>query len=659
MPTDLAGCRSLSPFKGSLRPVYWGSQEINTLPLMIRRCIVYSALAFVSTSVALAQDTSPFRPLSLTPASSVRTPTGRPGPDYWQQRADYRIQASLNPANHRLKGSETIRYQNNSPDQLSFLWMHIEPNMCAEGSVSNTLRQPPLVFLGAVFDFSCQGHVGGITLNRVAVEGSEARYQVYGTTMRIDLAHPIPAGGSATLDIAWEYTLPPYGMARMGREGSLYEVAQWYPRMAVYDDVRGWNHEPYIGAGEFYLEYGDFDVALTLPSEFVVTATGMLQNPEDVLTARQRDRLRRASTSAAPVAIITKAEAGKGAAGETKTWRFHADTVRDFAFAASPDYRWDATHWEDVLIQTFYRSKATKWEEAIEMSRASIKHFSERWSRYPYPHATTVEGPIEGMEYPMLTFVPDSPSREDLHWVLSHEFGHEWFPMLVGSNERLYPWMDEGFNTYIDLEGAARYFTGTEYGSSIQASPLTLYPDNAVPGEEQAMITPAAEQSNLFWSAYQKPALMLTLLREEVLGPERFDRAFKAYIQAWANRHPTPTDFFRIMRDGSGVNLDWFWRAWVYTPARLDQAIRSVETDASNQTTIDLANLEDMVMPAEVEISFADGTKEIVRLPVEMWNQGPQFRWTIPGVRRVNKVVLDPRAAYPDDDRTNNTWTRQ
>jgi hypothetical protein len=616
---------------------------------MLRCCFVLSVLVFLCATPTQAQDSSPFRPLSLTPSSSVRTASGRPGSDYWQQRADYRIKASLNPTTHRLKASETIRYQNNSPDALSFLWMHIEPN---------TLRQPPLVFLGAVFDFSCQGHVGGITLNRVAVGGRDTDYQVYGTTMRLDLPHPIPAGGSATLEIAWEYTLPPYGMARMGREGSLYEVAQWYPRMAVYDDVRGWNHEPYIGAGEFYLEYGDFDVALTLPSEFVVTATGMLQNPDDVLTPKQRERLQSASTSANPVAVITKAEAGKGTKGGSKTWRFHAETVRDFAFATSPDYRWDATYWDDILIQTFYRSKATKWEEAIDMSVASVKHFSERWSRYPYPHATTVEGPIEGMEYPMLTFVPDSPRREDLHWVLSHEFGHEWFPMLVGSNERLYPWMDEGFNTYIDLEGAARYFEGSDYGITIQANPLALYPDNAVPGEEQALITPAAEQSNLFWTAYQKPALMLTLLREEVLGPERFDRAFKAYIHAWANRHPTPSDFFRIMRDVSGVNLDWFWRAWIYTPARLDQAVASVHTEGT-ETTMTLENRKDMVMPAEVEISFGDGTREIVRLPVEMWNQGPRFSWTIPGARSVTKVVVDPRSVYPDDDRTNNAWSRQ
>ncbi|MFT5142809.1 MAG: hypothetical protein ACI80V_002923 [Rhodothermales bacterium] len=635
---------------------------------MPRRILLLTALLAltVSSVSAQAQETeSPFRPLDLATPNTVRNASGRPGADYWQQRADYRIAASLDPATNVLAGKETIRYENHSPDALGILWMHVEPNMCAPGSVSNTLRQPPLVFLGAIFDFSCQGFEGGLTLSRVAVGGREVQHHVFGTTMRLDLHSALAAGASVEIQIEWNYVLPPYGMARMGRDGSLYEVAQWYPRMAVYDDVKGWNNEPYIGAGEFYLEYGDFDVELTLPSEFVVAATGVLQNPEEVLSAAQRDRLRQAMTSADPVSVITKAEAvaaggraEQATSGGQKTWHFRADMVRDFAFAASPDYRWDATNWDGILIQTMYRSTAPLWEEAILMSRESIRHFSEKWSRYPYPHATTVEGPIEGMEYPMLTFVPDFTAREDLHWVVSHEFGHEWFPILVGSNERLYPWMDEGFNTYMDLEGASEYFAGTDYGASIRRNPLALYTDNAIPGEEQAMGTAAAEQSNLFWTAYQKPALMLTLLKEEVLGPARFDAGFKAYIAAWSNRHPTPADFFRIMRDVSGMDLDWFWRAWVLSPARLDQSVRGVVAGDDGRTTITIANKADMVMPVELRIDFAGGISETVRLPVEMWNQGPLFAWTVPGTRAVTRVVIDPREVYPDDDRGNNSWPR-
>lgn len=618
--------------------------------------LLIAAMAPSASAQSVATQ-SPFRPLPLPAPNSVRNASGRPGADYWQQRADYRIDVSIDPSTNILAGTEVIEYENRSPDDLSHLWMHIEPNMCAEGSVSNTLRQPPLVFLGAVFDFSCQGHTGGLTLKKVQINEFPVTATIYGTTMRLDLPEVLKAGFTTNITIAWEYPIPPYGMARMGREGSLYEIAQWFPRMAVYDDVRGWNIEPYIGAGEFYLEYGDFDVSITLPSEYVVAGTGMLQNPAEVLTETQRQRLDTARTSDDPVAIITADEAGHGESGGQKTWRFHADMVRDFAFAASPDYRWDATYWDGILIQTMYRPAATKWEEAIDMARESIRFFSEKWHPYPYPQATTVEGQIEGMEYPMLTFVPDSATREDLHWVVAHEFGHEWFPMLVGSNERLYPWMDEGFNTYIDLAGAAEYFDGSEYGENIQSEALSLYPENAIRGEEQAMGLPAAEQSNLFWTAYQKPALMLTLLREEVLGPERFDRAFKEYINVWKNRHVTPADFFRLMRDVSGMDLDWYWRGWIYTAARLDQAVVSV-TSEDGETTIALENRADMVMPAELLIAYADGSSETVRLPVEMWNQGSHFNWTVPGLKRVTGVTIDPREVYPDENRDNNSWRR-
>jgi peptidase M1-like protein len=617
-------------------------------------------LLFLTASpVASAQNShSPFRPLDLPTPTDVRTASGRPGAAYWQQRVDYRIAASLDPTTQILKGRETIRYENHSPDALPHLWLHLEQNMCDEGSVSNTLRQPPLIFLGAIFDFTCQGHVGGMSLKRVAVDGQAATIGVYGTTMRIDLAQPLAPGHSLEIDIEWQFVVPPYGMARMGRDGTLYEMAQWYPRMAVYDDVRGWNHEPYIGAGEFYLEYGDFDVELTLPSDYVVVATGVLQNPQDVLSDTQRNRLDLAMRSSEPVAIITAEEVGGSDGSGTKSWHFRADTVRDFAFAASPEYRWDATSWDGILIQALYRDNATKWQEAIVMSREAIRHFSEKWHRYPYPHATTVEGPIEGMEYPMLTFVPDSPTREDLQWVVSHEFGHEWFPMLVGSNERLYPWMDEGFNTFMDLEGAANYFAGTEYGETIESNPLALYAENAIRGQEQAVSLPASEQTNLFWTAYQKPALLLGLLRNEVLGPERFDPAFRAYIDAWKNRHPTPSDFFRVMRDVSGMDLDWFWRGWILTAARLDQDLSSVQRNDQGETVLVIENRAEMVMPVELLLEYASGDSETVRLPVEMWNQGPAFTWTVPGTRELTRITIDPRAVYPDEDRTNNTWSR-
>jgi hypothetical protein len=600
---------------------------------------------------------SPFRPLSLPAPNQYRTGSGYPGQAYWQQRVHYRIAATLDTATRRLQGRETIHYSNRSPDPLGYLWLFLDQNICSPSSITEQLDQPPLVFLGSTFDFSCQGFNGGVTLSRVSIAGRALRPAVYGTTMRIDLPRPLPPGGALDLDIAWEFLVPDYGAGRMGRDGSLYEIAQWYPRLAVYDDVRGWNHEPYIGAGEFYLEYGSFDVSLTVPATYLVAATGTLRNPEVVLTADQRSRLRAARGSSEPVAVVTAAEAGRpgtrpSSAGQL-TWRFTAESVRDFAFAAAPDFRWDASSYEGILIQTLYRPKARRWEEANRMAREAIKYFSEQWYRYPYPHATTVEGPIEGMEYPMLTFVPDSPSREELQWVLSHEFGHEWFPMLVGSNERLYPWMDEGFNTFIDLAGAARYFTGTAYGDSIEVHPLHLYPDHAIADKEQPLISPPVEARDLFWTGYQKPALMLQTLRYEVLGKDRFDPAFREYIKAWAFKHPTPADFFRLMRDASGMDLDWFWRDWIFTTARLDQAVDSLGVDR-----IFLGNRGTMTLPLEMDLTYTDGSTERVRLPVEMWNLGTRFGYRVRNGKTPQRALVDPRRVLPDVNRANNERTR-
>src|SRR3954469_10891407 len=279
-------------------------------------------------------DTSPFRALDLPAPNAYRTGSGRPGPSYWQQRADYHIVATLDPAHNEIRGREGIRYTNNSPDALPYVWVYLEQNICAPGSVTNLLNQPPLAFLGSSFDFSCQGFAGGLTLDAVRVDGKETRGEVFGTTMRIDLPVPLRTGASAQLDFGWHFAVPPQGAGRMGRDGSLYQIAQWYPRLAVYDDLRGWNHEPYIGAGEFYLEYGSFDVTLTLPAGYVVAATGVLRNPEQVLTAAERSRLAIARTSTHPVAIITADEAGdanrtRPASKGQLTWRFTADNVRD------------------------------------------------------------------------------------------------------------------------------------------------------------------------------------------------------------------------------------------------------------------------------------------------------------------------------------------
>ncbi len=621
-----------------------------------------SPLAAQSSGVAVA-DSSPFRPLQLATPNAQRTASGRPGHGYWQQRVDYRLAATLDPATNTLRGSGTIHYVNNSPDILTYLWFHVEQNICEPTSVTNVLNQPPLVFLGSAFDFSCQGFAGGGTLESLTAGGRELQRTRYGTTMRVELSTPLAPGGAVDLALAWHFNVPNSGAARMGRDGPLYQIAQWYPRLAVYDDIRGWNQEPYIGAGEFYLEYGAFDVSITVPASYLVAATGSLRNPDAVLTASQRTRLARALGSETPIAIVTKDEATnipatRPATTGTLTWHFTADSVRDFAFAAGPGMRWDASGYNGILIETLYRPSAVAFEETNRMAREAIKHFSEQWFPYPYSHATSVEGPVEGMEYPMITFVPNSPTREDLQWVIAHELGHQWFPMVVGSNERLYPWMDEGFNTFIDLENVANYFRGTAYGDSIEVHPFNLYAAHATPGQEQPMISKPVEVRDLFWIGYQKPALMMRQLREEVLGRERFDRAFREYIRAWAYKHPTPTDFFRVMRDASGMELDWFWRGWVFTTARLDQAVVGITNVAGKPAEVALANLGTMVMPAELALTFADGSTTTIRLPVEMWNLGQRFTYRVPGGKSVRRAVLDPRAALTDIDRSNNVWPR-
>ena len=631
------------------------------------RSVVLALFAAVIASPAGAQsvaDSSPFRPLDLPAPSTLRTGSGRPGPDYWQQRVDYRIRASLDPDRQELAGRETVHYLNRSPDRLPYLWFHLEQNICEPGSVTNQLDQPPLVFLGSTFDFSCKGGRGGLTLESITHLGRALPHVVFGTTMRVDLPQPLAPGTSMDLDLAWRFPVPDYGAGRMGHDGTLYELGQWYPRVAVYDDVKGWNHEPYIGAGEFYLEYGSFDVAITVPAAYVVAATGTLLNPLEVLTPNQRLRLARARSSDTAIAIIGASEAGDAAKTRprrsgTLTWRFHADSVRDFAFAAAPNFRWDASGWKGILVHTYYRPSATLWVEANRMVREAVRYYSEQWYHYPYSHISSIEGPIEGMEYPMMTFDPTGPTRVDLQWVLAHELGHQWVPMVVGSNERLYPWMDEGFNTFIDLANAALYFKGDAYGDSIEVHPLHLYRDHATPGVEQPLINRPVEVHDLFWGGYQKPALMMQLLRYQVLGKDRFDGAFREYLRTWAFRHPTPADFFRLMRDHSGQELDWFWRAWVYTTARLDQAVDSVVT-RDGATEVHLSSRGTMVMPADLLVTLTDASGKVqlrtVALPVDMWNLGSRFVYRLRGGGTVRKVQLDPDEALPDIDRRNNTW---
>ncbi len=619
-------------------------------------------------------DTSPFRRLKLPTPTLVREGSGRPGPEYWQQRVDYTIAVSLDTATHTIAGRETIRYTNRSPDTLRYIWLQLDQNIFRDDSRGALLNPPDA-------RFAARGFKGGFVLDGVravgpmggrAVRGRALKTIEEGTVMRVELDRPLPPRGVTSLEIGYSFQVPEHGADRMGREqfpeGWLYEIAQWYPRLAVYDDVRGWNTEQYLGQGEFYLEYGDIDFAITVPRGFIVAGTGRLTNPLEVLTAQQRARLARALHSDSTVAIIAKNEVGQpsarpAGAGATLTWRFSARNVRDVAWAAAPNFIWDASGWNGILMQSFYPPVADSiWRESTRMVRHSIKHYSEKWFSYPYPTAINVNGPVGGMEYPMIVFCANRRSREGLFGVTTHELGHEWFPMTVGSNERLYAWMDEGFNSFINIYSARTYFPDQSWlRARGQAEQWALF---AATGRDEPGITPADRvmPELLGQAAYNKPATGLYLLRHAILDSTRFDSAFREYIRRWAFKHPTPADFFRSMEDGVGEDLSYFWRGWFLRTDVVDQAVDSVRTSKDSSgttyTAIYLSSPGGLPMPVDLRLTFADGSLENTRLPVEAWFEGNHFTYVRIFPKELVKVEIDPDKNFPDVRRQNNTWTK-
>ncbi|HYF38693.1 MAG TPA: M1 family metallopeptidase [Gemmatimonadales bacterium] len=617
-----------------------------------------------------AQQDSPFRRLDLPAPGSIRTGSGAPGPDYWQQRVDYVIRTTLDTVAHRVSGEERITYHNRSPDTLRYLWIQLDQNLFKSSSRGARL-----------FDqdsrFGTGGAEGGVTLTKVTapqLSGGDGRpprravalkYQVNGTLMRVDLPRPLPPGTRQLLDIGWSFPFGP-NSNRMGIElidGSyIYEVAQWYPRLAVYDDVRGWNTEQYLGQGEFYLEYGSFDVSITLPANMLVAATGTLQNPEQVLTAAQRNRLSRARTSDSTVVIRGKDEIEDptsrpaGRSGKL-TWRFTADSVRDFAWAAARHFIWDAARANGgrTLAMSFYPPSAEPiWNQSTQYVRFAVDNYSS-WYRYPYPVAINVNDIEGGMEYPMIVFCHNRTDGPALFSVTDHEIGHTWFPMVVGNNERLYAWMDEGLNTFMNYYNWEKKYPGTY---NRRGNP-TIYIPYALSGREEPIMTPADRiRGSLSVTGYTKPGLGLILLRDRIIGPARFDAAFREYIRRWAYKHPTPADFFRTIEDGVGEDLSWFWRAWFYTTERLDQAVDSVTvTDSAGVISrVHIRSASAMPMPVELDLRLEDGSTRHLNLPVEIWYGGSRYAVSVPGPKRVVGATIDARNHYPDVRRENNSW---
>ena len=590
-----------------------------------------------------------------------RSANGAPGPDYWQQRADYTITATLDTAARAVSGSVTIRYTNNSPDTLRFVWLQVDQNLYRPGSKGSVINP-------ADSRWGARNFQGGYAIQHLTVDGRAQTPKVDDTMMRIDLDRPIaPRGGSAAIALDFSFNVPEHGSDRMGRDGSLYEIAQWYPRMAVYDDVRGWNTDPYLGQGEFYLEYGDFEYAVTVPAGYTVAGSGLLQNAGEVLSATQRQRLAQASTSTTVVPIITASEAAPKATPGTKTWRFRAQSVHDVAWAAAPDMRWDAVstgpiadNEKGVLCQAYYvwPRAGRGWEDAAENTQWTIRTYSSLFHPFPYPQATSVAGPVGGMEYPMFVMVHTAAAAQGAFGTIDHEHGHEWYPMLVGSNERRYAWMDEGFNTYINA-----FSNELRTSTPVWPSYLANWRQVQDAGLAAPLMTPPdrIDRNALGAIGYRKPAAVLLTLRNHVVGAEVFDRAFREYTRRWAFKHPTPADFFRTIESVSGDDLSWYWRAFWYGNDVLDLAVEGVTNRSEEgQTTaaITVRRNTSIPFPLEMRLRLADGSTQDVRIPVDIWGPNASTRVTAEVSVRSNVVGvrLWPDATVPDWDESNDSW---
>ena len=605
------------------------------------------------------------------PGTVYRSASGAPGSKYWTNRADYKINTTLDTASHALSGSVTITYTNNSPDNLPFLWLQVDQNIYRKDSRGEATN-PVTGGRWANKSFTEGDVLKSVTLIRNG-QSSRADYLVTDTRMQIRLPEALKAeGGSIQIKIDYSFTVPEYGTDRMGRlntrNGWIYEVAQWFPRMAVYDDLYGWNVLPYLGAGEFYLEYGNIDYTITAPANLVVVGSGELVNPQEVLTSTALNRLAKARASDKTVFIRTPDDVTDPAAHlaqKSLTWHFHCTQTRDVAWAASRSFVWDAAKIDlpsgrKALAQSVYPVEAkgdSAWGRSTEFVKGCIELYSKEWFEFTYPVATNVGGIVAGMEYPGIVFC-SSRSREGGLWgVTNHEFGHNWFPMIVGSNERKYAWMDEGFNTFINGVDT-KVFNNGEFDQKEDVQRQAKYYFSS--GSEAILTQPDVIQgANLGVAAYGKPAMALDLLRKYVLGEKRFDFAFRTYVRRWAFKHPSPWDFFHTMENASGEDLGWFWRGWILNNWKLDQGVKDVkyaDNDPSKGAFITLENLDQMVMPVVLAIQQDNGQTDTITLPAEIWEKGPEKTIAYPSSSKIKSVVIDPLHEFPDFDPSNNSW---
>ncbi|MFV5693581.1 M1 family metallopeptidase [Flavobacterium sp. LT1R49] len=612
--------------------------------------------------------------------TTTRSASGQPGSEYWQNRADYQLTARLNDQNNEITGSGIITYTNNSPDKMNFVWMNLDQNLFKSDSRGNAVVPITGSRNGAQGQIFDGGHkiksVKVIATSNGKTIESVAKYIISDTRMQVFIPQGLNAkGGIVKIKIDFSFIAPNEGSDRMGvletKNGKIFTIAQWYPRMCVYDDVRGWNTNPYLGASEFYLEYGDLDVNITAPSNHIVVCSGELLNPTAVYSVEQQKRLAQASKSDKTV-LIRSADEVTAAANSTapkteKTWHYKIKNARDLSWASSAAFILDgakinlASGKKSLALSAYPIESAGNdaWGRSTEYTKASIENYSKRWLEYPYPVATNVAGNEGGMEYPGIVFCGWESKGEDLWGVTDHEFGHNWFPMVVGSNERLFAWMDEGFNTFINSLSSVDFNNG-EYKEKV-----TDLHDRAEtftnPNLETIMSSPDnMKEANIGLLCYFKPSSGLVILREQVLGPERFDLAFRTYVERWAFKHPTPDDFFRTIENVAGEDLSWFWRGWFQYNWRLDQGINSIKyikNDPKQGVIISIENFEKMAMPVILDIKTKSGNVTRVKLPVEVWQKNVEWSFKHNSTEEIESITIDPDHVLPDSNDSNNIWT--
>ena len=609
--------------------------------------------------------------------NEYRAASGEPGPRYWQNRADYTIEASLNDQLNLITGTEIITYTNNSPQKLPYLWMQLDQNLFRKDSRGSAITP----YVGSRNGGRGQDFDAGYKILSVKLVGdkntsTDVPFIIEDTRMQIQLPKELSGGGSSIkIRIEFSFISPNYGSDRMGiqetKNGKIFTVAQWYPRMCVYDDVLGWNTIPYTGPGEFYLEYGDFDVKLTAPAQLFVVCSGELLNPAEVYTPELLKRWNQAAQSEKTVIIRSANELNNPAFIKSKpelTWHFKITNARDVAWAASAAFIIDAAK---MVLPSGKKSLAISaypvesdgnnaWGRSTEYVKKSIEFNSEKWFEYPYPAATAVAGNPGGMEYPGIVFCGYRAKTAGLWGVHDHEFGHTWFPMIVGSNERLYGWMDEGFNTFINGLSSNAFNNGEYAQRAPNMHQLAKY--YMAPTVEPILSNGPdnLKERNNGTLLYSKPGSGLDLLRNQILGPERFDYAFKTYIRNWAFKHPTPDDFFRTMENAAGESLQWFWRGWFAFNWKHDVSVREVKykdnTDFSKGCLITIDNLEKLVMPVVLEVKLKSGVTDRIKLPVDIWMRNTSWTFPYASTEEIESVTYDPDKVFPDINESNNTW---